>query len=267
MGNGRFPQRRSCCRQARHSLKRVHEIRRGTHALLFNPGSRSPGFPGRARRVRRPFTPSQEGRGPYRLPRDVRDRLAAALAPFRNRDAAWELAVFLARYWSMPGRIVGSFADRPPGARRASRTQSDGEADPERHPHPRGGRVPRPGPCASGSKYKATEDGLHRKPIQFVFGAEYASAFLAANKRAAAARGRLSRDRRAITPSSTQRPSTAHSAASLKGPKSRNPSERLVNLGPLVKESGLPPKAFEPNPQLEAALDRLLQGIRQSRGG
>jgi hypothetical protein len=40
----------------------------------------------------------------------VRDRLVSALAPFRNRDAAWELAVFLARYWSMPGRIVGSFA-------------------------------------------------------------------------------------------------------------------------------------------------------------
>jgi hypothetical protein len=64
----------------------------------------------RARRVRRPFTPTQEGRGPYRLPHDVRDRLVSALAPFRNRDAAWELAVFLARYWSMPGRIVGSFA-------------------------------------------------------------------------------------------------------------------------------------------------------------
>src|SRR5687768_16958418 len=64
----------------------------------------------RMRRSRRPFIPSQEGRGPYRLPRDVHERLTAALAPFRNRDAAWELAVFLARYWSMPGRIVGSFA-------------------------------------------------------------------------------------------------------------------------------------------------------------
>jgi hypothetical protein len=30
---------------------------------------------------------------------------------------------------------------------------------------------------------------------------------------------------------------------------------------------GLPPKAFEPDPNLEAALERLLQGIRQSRGG
>jgi hypothetical protein len=221
----------------------------------------------RMRRSRRPFTPSQEGRGPYRLPHDVCDRLMSALAPFRNRDAAWELAIFLARYRSVPGRIVGSFAiDRralsahpeldltEKRIRSAIRTLEEvGFLDRDIAP--------------SGSKYKATEDGLHRKPIQFVFGAEYASAFLAANKRAAAARGRLSRDRRAISPSSTQRLSVANSAASLKGPKSRNPSERLVNLGPLVKECGLLPKTPEPNPKLEAALDRLLQGIRQSRGG
>jgi hypothetical protein len=216
----------------------------------------------RMRRMRRPFTPTQEGRGAYRLPHDVRDRLASALAPFRNRDAAWELAVFLARYWSVPGRIVGSFAiDRRALAehpelnltekriRSAIRTLEEvGFLDRDIAP--------------SGSKYKATEDGLHRKPIQFVFGAEYASAFLAANKRAAAACGRLSRDRRAISPSSTLRPSTVNSEASiLKGPKSRNPSERLVNLGPLVKESGLPPKTFEPNSKLEAALERLRQGV------
>jgi hypothetical protein len=149
------------------------------------------------------------------LPRDVHDRLTAALAPFRNRDAAWELAVFLARYWSMPGRIVGSFAiDRralvehpelnltEKRIRSAIRTLEDGGFL-ERDLAP------------SGSKYKATEGGLHRKPIQFVFGAEYACAFLAANKRAAVVRGRLSRDR----------------------------------------------------PALESALDRLLQGIRQSRDG
>ncbi len=38
--------------------------------------------------------------------------------------------------------------------------------------------------ASSGSRYKATEDGLHRKPILFVFGSEYAPGFLAANKRA-----------------------------------------------------------------------------------
>ena len=33
----------------------------------------------------------------YRLPHDVRDRLAAALKPLRNRDACLALATFLSR--------------------------------------------------------------------------------------------------------------------------------------------------------------------------
>jgi hypothetical protein len=48
-------------------------------------------------------------------------------------------------------------------------------------------------------------------------------------------------------------------------PKSKNPLERAVIMGE-VRKSGIPPKAFERNPKLEAALDRMLQGIRQSRG-
>jgi hypothetical protein len=51
---------------------------------------------------------------------------------------------------------------------------------------------------ASGSRYKAMEDGLHRKPILFMFGADYAPAFIAANRPAAAARGRHSGERRAL---------------------------------------------------------------------
>jgi hypothetical protein len=53
----------------------------------------------------------------------------------------------------------------------------------------------------------------------------------------------------------------------LNAPKSKNPSESIVLLGPLVKESALPPLALEPNANLEAALDRLLEGIRRGRGG
>src|SRR5215210_1244761 len=64
--------------------------------------------PRRSRGVRRPFTPSLSA-GPYRLPRDVRDRLAAALAPFRNRDAAFALATFLGRFWSAPNRLLTAF--------------------------------------------------------------------------------------------------------------------------------------------------------------
>jgi hypothetical protein len=45
---------------------------------------------------------------------------------------------------------------------------------------------------ASGSRYKATEDGLIRKPIRFQFGGEYAPLFISANRGAAARRERLS---------------------------------------------------------------------------
>src|SRR4028118_140832 len=62
----------------------------------------------RVRSVRRPFRPSA-GEGAYRLPHDVRDRLTAALAPFRNREAAFALATFLARYHSNPARLLEGF--------------------------------------------------------------------------------------------------------------------------------------------------------------
>ena len=41
----------------------------------------------------------------YRLPHDVADRLAAALKPLRNRDAAMALACFVARFWSAPRKL------------------------------------------------------------------------------------------------------------------------------------------------------------------
>jgi hypothetical protein len=49
---------------------------------------------------------------------------------------------------------------------------------------------------ASGSTHKPTPDGLHRKPVLFLFGSEYGPLFSAANKRAAAARERRSGSRR-----------------------------------------------------------------------
>src|SRR3954452_20994185 len=75
---------------------------------------------GRLRHVRRPFTPSCEV-GPYRLPRDIQDQLLSALASFRNRDAAFALAVFIGRFWSAPGRLEQAF----PVDRRALADRSD----------------------------------------------------------------------------------------------------------------------------------------------
>jgi hypothetical protein len=67
--------------------------------------------------------------------------------------------------------------------------------------------------------------------------------------------------------STPQRASTANCRASpLNSPKATGVSESMVPMGE-VRKSGLPPQASEPNPRLEAALEKLLQGIRQSRGG
>src|SRR3954471_3592714 len=79
------------------------ELARAAHPLL--PLPRLPSM--RRRGSRRPFAPSHAG--VYRLPHDVLDRLAAALTPYRNRDAAFALAVFLARYWSTPARLLSAF--------------------------------------------------------------------------------------------------------------------------------------------------------------
>jgi hypothetical protein len=163
---------------------------------MFAVQHRLPLVPVRTRHARRPFRPSQ-GRGPYRLPHDVRDRLVSSLAPFRNREAAYALAVFVARHFSLPKRVTGSFrimreplaekrADdlglTPAQIRGAIRTlEAVGFLD---------RAIPAPG-----SLYMATEEGLHRKPIQFVFGSDYAPLFIRANERAAAARERRSGER------------------------------------------------------------------------
>jgi hypothetical protein len=217
----------------------------------------------RVRSVRRPFHPSR-GEGSYRLPRDVQERLAAALAPFRNRDAAYALAVFIARFWSVPGRVAGAF----PIDRRALADHGDLELTEARV---RGairvleeiGFLDRA--LASGSRYKPTEEGLRRKPILFVIGSDYAVAFIAANKRAAAARGGQEGVRRPQVLASAPRPPLRLPEGSLlKSPKSKNPSERSVLMGEVRKKIGIPPTAFEPNSHLEAALERLKKAIGEA---
>jgi hypothetical protein len=70
-----------------------------------------------------------------------------------------------------------------------------------------------------------------------------------------------------LAPSAPQRASTVNFRASpLKSPKATGVSESPVPMGEIRKDNGIPPMTSEPNPRLEAALDRLLQGIRQSRG-
>jgi hypothetical protein len=209
----------------------------------------------RVRSVRRPFRPSP-GQGPYRLPRDIADRLTAALQPFKNREAALTLARFLARYHSAPGRLGLAYCiDRRAllghdeldlTEARIRRAITTLEAV---------GFLERPIP-PSGSHYKTTEDGLHRKPIKFVFGAEYAPLFHAANKRALAARGGRQGERRSVPADSARRPSTA-SFSGLKSPKGKSEASPKVNLGHLRERSGIPAE-----PSQDSALERALQNLR-----
>jgi hypothetical protein len=227
-------------------------------------------FRPRTRRVRRPFTPSSNGQ-PYRLPRDVRDRLASALAPFRNREAVYALATFLGRFWSMPRRIVEGFCiDRRALTNHRDLGLTERQVRSAIRVLEEIGFLDRALAC--GSKYKPTADGLRRKPIRFMFGSDYFPLFDAANIRARAARERRLGSSRSQVPDNARRASVVNfETVPPKCPKShRSEAIPQVYLGhqPRTGEkSGLPPKASEPNPQLEAALDRLLQGIRQSRGG
>jgi hypothetical protein len=212
----------------------------------------------RARSVRRAFHPSAAG--PYRLPHDIRDRLSTALMPYRNRDAAFALAVFLARFWSVPGRVTGAF----PIDRRALAEHQVLELTEARV---RGairvleeiGFLTRAIP-ASGSRYKATAGGLQRKPILFTFGAEYLTAFVGANKRAAAARGRRSGGRRGHAAPTVSRPLVGLPEGSQpKSPKAIGEAVPVVLMGEVARgcRGRSLPQAPEPDPCLQAALDRL----------
>jgi hypothetical protein len=189
-----------------------------------------------------------------------------ALAPFRNRDAALTLAVFIARFWSVPGRVAGSF----PIDRRAL---TDHEGLELTEARVRGaiktleavGYLDRAIP-ASGSRYKATEQGLHRRPILYVFGSEYGSAFVLANKRAQAARSGVSGSRRAIpTPTSSRAP-VGLAGGLANSPKNKSQAEPKVIMGEVVKRSGLPAQPSQDS-ALERALQRLGEAISKPRGG
>jgi hypothetical protein len=199
----------------------------------------------RLRSCRRPLHASPAS-GRYSLPRPVLDRLQAALAPAKNREAALVLAVFLARYWSAPARLGQAF----PIDRRALCGHRD---LPLTEARVRGAIaaleevgylariVPEPG-----RRYQPTVDGLHRRPLVFHFGAEFEAMFAAANKRPG--RGpRAAQDGRRPLPASSvpatrPRLSWAPPEASGRGgpsaansPKNTPQNPTFVNLGELKK--------------------------------
>src|SRR3954447_14477533 len=141
----------------------------------------------RSRSNRHPFTPASAG--PYRLPRDVCDRLASALMPVRNPAAALALATVLGRFWSTPTRLLTAFPiDRRELAEHAALGLTEAQVRGATKTLEEVAFLSRA--VRSGSTHQPTVDGVHRKPVLFMFGSEYGPLFSAANKRAAAARER-----------------------------------------------------------------------------
>src|SRR3954462_12979013 len=243
-------------RRAMEASPRAELPTRMAHPLLPFPRP----APRRSRSNRRAFTPASSA-GPYRLPRDVRDRLTAALAPFRNRDAAFALATFLGRFWSAPNRLLTAFPiDRRELANHAALGLTEARVRGAIRMLEDVGFLNRA--VASGSTHKPTPDGLRRKPVLFLFGAEYGPLFSAANKRAAAARERRSGARRAgPTPATPLRPSTSVlKAPSLNSPKYKakykdSEADKML-MGEIRRQSPRPPEPPLQNSALDAALDR-----------
>jgi hypothetical protein len=189
----------------------------------------------------------------YRLPHDVRDRLAAALKPLRNRDACMALATFIARFWTAPRKLGLPFMlDRRALAPVEALGLSEARVRGAIRALERAGfleRMP-----ASGRTHQRTPEGLHRKPVAYTFGPDYREAFSIANKRAAAARDRRSRSRPTFTCATPKRPSTAlPTARPANSPKYTGSEASRVYLG---EKRSKPPAPSELNPALEAALER-----------
>lgn len=152
--------------------------------------------PGPARRDTSPWCP--DSAGPYRLPAGIKDRLSAALEGRKNRDAAFTLAVFLARFWSSPRRLLCALpVDRRALAEHEALGLSEARVRGALAVLVEVGFLARYEPEA-GKKYQRTAGGLQRRAILHRFGEEYAVAFTAANARAQAARGAPAPSRRPV---------------------------------------------------------------------
>ncbi len=199
--------------------------------------------------------------GPYRLPAGIRDRLSAALAGFKNRDAAFALAVFLARFWSSPRRLLCAL----PVDRRAL---AGHEALGLTEARVRGalavlvevGFLARYEPDP-GKKYQRTEGGLQRRAILHRFGEEYAVAFGKANAAAQAARGAPAPARRPIPRPEAERAPAPRVAAPRPMPSTEVAQKQTSpERGMIMGEED----RLKSQPQcegLEAALARLRRGM------
>lgn len=224
--------------------------------------------PSTSRRSVRPFAPTVTG--PYTPPKAVTEALGAALAAFRNRDAAWTLAVMLARNWTAPGRL-----DRPFPIARVALAGKPGLGLTEARIQgairtlERIGFIDRVN--VPGSRYRVSASGaVTCRPILFRFGPTYRPDFEQANRRAAKRAQRPAPARRPTPALSALRPSSAY------GVPRGSSSLRKPPIGcPVLTEGKRPvplpnPPNWTPDAGLEAAIGRMKSALicnRVQNGG
>ncbi|TGD93746.1 hypothetical protein EU555_33005 [Methylobacterium nonmethylotrophicum] len=198
----------------------------------------------------------------------MRDQLTAALAGFRNRDAAFALATWLARFWSAPRKLLYAFpVDRRAIAGREDLGLTEARVRGALAALEEIGFLARYEPDP-GKRYQRTAKGLHRRPLLFRFGEEYAVAFTAANARAQAARGAPAPARRPIPRPEPQRAPAANVVAPVRpailpGRPTIVPASQLAQkqaIGGSRVIMGEERRAESSSP-LEAALARLGRGL------
>jgi len=185
----------------------------------------------------------------------VWDQLVSALAPARNRDAALALAVFLGRFWSTPNRLVSAFPiDRRELADRADLGLTEAQVRGAIRALEEAGFLDRAIP-GKGSRHKLTGAGeLHRKPVLFQFGSDYAASFSQANQRAQKTRRWQVHARWTAVSAIASRSSAATAARTvLSSPKLKTSEAAKVLMGELTPK---PPEATSLNSKLEAALEK-----------
>ncbi|MCJ2085028.1 hypothetical protein MKK88_03330 [Methylobacterium sp. E-005] len=218
----------------------------------------------RVRSCRRPFVPSPPV-GPYRLPAAVLERLAPALEPFRNRDAALALAVFLGCHQSFPARLGLPFPiDRRALVARSTLDLTEAQVRGAIRTLEAVGFLDR----AEGRRlFQATVDGLHRKPILFQFGPDALRGFEAANRRALACAEQARGGRRPLQAAKAQAMPSRRShdpvTAALTSPKEIPPTVKVLSMGEQERSSprGRVASPIEPSSALENALARLAAGV------
>lgn len=201
----------------------------------------------------------------YRLPRTIADRLETALSGRKNASACLALAEWLARFWSAPRRLLTAFPiDRRAIAGRDDLGLSEARVRGAIAVLEEIGFLARYEPDP-GKRYQRTEEGLHRRPILFRFGEEYAPAFAQANARAQAARGAPAPARRPVPrpdplPAVLGRPVGRQHLPENRGgrpPAQLAQKQRSGGAVVIMGEHNRP----EPESALEAALARLGKAI------